>query len=427
MRPEPMKSLLVAAAATLAPRSSSGRSSMCRGRRGATLGARQIPMGGAMSLSTYISARVRRVLAAGAIALVPLAVCAGSSHEAGAQAGPTVKAATVAGANGPMAFVRYAGRHEDDFSGQIVVRSPSGAVRQLTHFKGGAFDPKWAPDGSRIAFDRWFAQQRLPDQVYTIKADGTDARPLATGCTRAANCLGDDWPAYSPDGTQVAFVRAYTPLVKVGREQAPSAADLMLVPAAGGAPQVLRHFEGDPTPGEPAWSPDGTRLVFALTTAKQPTKQTQFLDALNVLDIASGAMTQITPLALGASDPDWSPDGRLIVFNSQAGHSPFVYLVRPDGTGLLKISRKTRIYSRIKSDPRTGVHAQFQPTWSPDGKAIAFAREPRPCGGHHINSCTRSDREQPWNLWMMRPDGTHVRRLTSGSRFEAQPNWGSSR
>jgi Tol biopolymer transport system component len=375
-------------------------------------------------MSTHIRRPRRRMFVPAVVVLGAVAALGGTSLGAQAERSPMAGAATAPGANGPIAFMQFAGKHEDDSSAQIFVRSPAGAVRQLTHVRGGAADPDWAPDGSRIAFGAWLGSQ--PDQLYTVNADGSDPRPLTTGCTAAAGCLGERWAAYSPDGSQVAFVRDFGPLVTVGarHDRVPSATDLLVVPATGGAPTVVRHFEGDPLPGEPTWSPDGLRLAFPLSTAKHPTKQSQFLDALNVLDLATGALAQITPLALGASDPDWSPDGQLIAFASAAGHSPYVYLVHPDGSGLRSITVKAKIFSRIKAERHVGRIAQFQPTWSPDGTLIAFARESRPCGGRHMNSCTGADREPPFDLWTMRPDGTHVRQLTRGARFQAQPAWG---
>jgi TolB protein len=269
------------------------------------------------------------------------------------------------GANGPIAFERFATKHEDDRTAQIFVRSPSGAVRQITHFPGGAFNPAWSPDGARIAFDRWFIAQRQPDQILTINADGSDARPLTSGCT-AANCLADDSPSYSPNGRQIAFVRYYKPVAN-GKG---SAADLMLVPATGGAPRILRHFAGDPLPDQAVWSPDGSRIVF----------------------------------------------------NSQGGHSPFVYVVRPDGSGLRKITRRTRVFSRNPSDPKVALVAQFEPSWSPDGRQILFTNEPKPCSGHHRDSCSRDPQEaQPRNLFVMNADGTGVRRLTRSPCFEGEP------
>jgi Tol biopolymer transport system component len=329
--------------------------------------------------------------------------------------------AAVPGTNGSIVFMRFAGTHEDDHTAQLFVRTPAGAERQITHVAGGAFDPDWSPDGSRIVFERWASSQRLPDQLYTVNADGSGLHAVAGGCSKSTNCLSDDVPAWSPDGTQIAFVRYYLPFVKVGRDSIPSAADLMLVPAAGGAPQVLRHFAGDPLPGHPAWAPDGKQLVFPLSTTKQPTKQTPILDALNVLDIASGALRAITPLSLGAGDPDWSPDGTRILFNSEAGHSQFAYVVNPDGSGLRKIAHKIRNHSRRKGDARFIDARTLRPRWSPDGRKIVFFGDTNACGSHHLNGCRRGPDRMA--VFVMNADGSGAHRLTHGARFESSPSW----
>ena len=352
----------------------------------------------------------RRAVVAAVAALVTLAAAA--------------QAATP-GHNGSIVFMRFAGAHEDDRTAQLFVRTPSGAERQITHVSGGAFDPAWSPDGSRIVFERWDSRHRLPDQLYTVNADGSALHPLAPGCSKATQCLADDVPAWSPDGTQIAFVRYFLPFVKVHGEDLPSAADLMLVPAAGGAPQVLRHFAGDPLPGHPAWSPDGKQLVLPLSTATQPSKHAVTLDALNVLDIASGSLRAITPLSLGASDPDWSPDGTRIVFSSEGGHSQFAYVVRPDGTGLRKLAHKARNHSTRKGDPRFVDGRTLRPRWSPDGRKIVFFSDSIPCGSRKINGCPRGpDRTA---VFVMNPDGSGAHRLTRGARAESSPSWAPAR
>jgi Tol biopolymer transport system component len=283
----------------------------------------------------------------------------------------TAHAATP-GHNGSIVFMRFAGAKEDGRTAQLFVRTPSGAERQITHVSGGAFDPAW-----------------------------------------------------SPDGTQIVFVRYLLPFVNVRGEELPSAADLMLVPAAGGAPQVLRHFAGDPLPGHPEWSPDGKQLVLPLSTATQPTKQSVTLDALNVLDIASGSLRAITPLSLGAGDPDWSPDGTRIVFSSEAGHSQFAYVVRPDGTGLRKIAHKARNNSRRKDDRRFVDARTQRPRWSPDGRKIVFTSDMKPCGSRHIDGCPRGPERLA--VFVMNSDGSGAHRLTRGARVESSPSWAPAR
>ena len=297
--------------------------------------------------------------------------------------------AATPGHNGSIVFMRFAGAHEDDHTAQLFVRTPSGAERQITHVSGGAFDPAWSPDGSRIVFERWDSRHRLPDQLYTVNADGSALHALATGCSKATQCLADDVPAWSPDGTQIVFVRYFLPFVKVHGEDLPSAADLMLVPAAGGAPQVLRHFAGDPLPGHPAWSPDGRQLVLPLSTATQPSKQSVTLDALNVLDIASGSLRAITPLSLGASDPDWSPDGRRIVFSSEGGHSQFAYVVRPTGPACASSPTRHATTARARATRASWTGGRCGRAGPPTVARSCSSATRAPAAAGTINGCPR--------------------------------------
>ena len=206
-------------------------------------------------------------------------------------------------------------------------------------------------------------------------------------------------------------------------EDLPSAADVVLVPAAGGVPQLLRHFAGDPLPGHPAWSPDGKQLVLPLSTATQPTKQSVTLDALNVLDIATGSLRAITPLALGASDPTGLPMAAGSCSAQQA--RKFAYVVRPDGTGLRKIAHKARNHSRRKGDPRFVDGRTLRPRWSPDGRKIVFFSDSSSCGSRNVNGCPRGPDRLA--VFVMNPDGSGAHRLTRGTRAESSPSWAPAR
>ena len=144
-----------------------------------------------------------------------------------------------------------------------------------------------------------------------------------------------------------------------------------------------------------------------------------FNTALHIIDVAGGAQRQITPWVIGAGNPSWSPDGKHIAFNSWGGHSPNLYVVDPDGTHLKLLLRANTTASHIG-----WVDA---PAWSPDGKQIAFGTQTNPCHSFRVNGCPRDPDFEPFDLYAIGADGTHLRRLTSARQFESRPAWGPAR
>ena len=111
----------------------------------------------------------------------------------------------------------------------------------------GKLDPAWSPDGSHIAF---IGVQGGSYKVWTIKSDGTDARPVTT------DTGFDMQPTFSPDGQRIAFVR-YNAAAPANGD------DIMIVSANGGTPTRLT-LPGDQR--TPAWSADG-RFIAVTGTA----------------------------------------------------------------------------------------------------------------------------------------------------------------
>ncbi len=101
--------------------------------------------------------------------------------------------------------------------------------------------PAWSPDGTQIAF----ASNRDGSdfKLWVMNADGSNARPLTP-----AGAYADVFPSWSPDGKLIAFQRRSGAGYRVG-----------LLPAAGGAAAFF-EFDGDAY--SPAWSPDGQRIAF---------------------------------------------------------------------------------------------------------------------------------------------------------------------
>ncbi len=174
----------------------------------------------------------------------------------------------------------------------VVIEVGSGSATPLGVTGSG---PAWSPDGTSIAF------VDLSGAVTVVGADGSSAVRVTDGDGR------DGPPAWSPDGDRLLFPRDTLPDA-LGFEE------ILVVDVSGGDPQRLTR---GPTVGAPAWSPDGTRIAY------------QDFDGLTVM-CADGALgVAIAPDALF---PVWSPDGRRLAFAAIAGDDdPGLFLIDAGG------------------------------------------------------------------------------------------------
>ena len=303
----------------------------------------------------------------------------------------------------------YADCRDDPYSdvgGATALVDTSTNRTRLVAVNGAA--PAWSPDGTRIAFvSRWSEEpwasweeevygRVLEPGLYTVAADGSDLRRVGergdlrryvgTTLTRIVSLR----PAWSPDGTQLAYAQDSDAIV-----DPPYAVDLYVSALDGSSPQLLVT---DAMSG-PAWSPDGTRLAFAKPDGEEVALYTIGADGLDTQRVTTiGAAGECWRRRLGEvpgywiTTVAWSPDGSKILYTCPG----VVYVVGVDGTpvgrSLLPVDRRQVVVG----------------AWSPDGARIAVG-----------TGWTIPDKEvidsfygdTHINLFTMAPDGSDMRIL----------------
>ncbi len=311
--------------------------------------------------------------------------------------GRTPASATAPGMNGRIAYSRFAGYHAE-----IVSANPDGTgVVKLTNPRAQVYDlnPDWAPNGSKLVFQRdsdTGCGEACIQGIYTVNTDGTQLTRL----TQNSEIYSAD-PAYSPDGTRIAFDGCVGPIVNDSCTN-----QGIFVMTADGRNTEQVTFESPSSrfqDNEVQWSPDGAHFVF---------QRLRFSDgsiALYTVKMDGTDFHRVSPWQLDGEHADWSPDGRLIVFESYGNGAPTgvstnVFTVYPDGSHLTNLTRN-----------EGGAVNAANPAWSPDGTKIVFVQIPG--SGPFGNA----------DIFTMNADGSAIRQVTTSSLFDFRPDWGTAR
>jgi TolB protein len=203
-----------------------------------------------------------------------------------------------------VAFAARSGSRRNTEIYMINIRTRT--VTQITDNKVFDGDPAWSPDGTRVAFVREFRGKGGPNtDIFVRRADGTGKT------TNATQTPGEDElaPAWSPKGEEIAFHTAestwryYSPI------------DVFVMSLTTGQRRNLTNDGTVRRDEEPNWSPDGTRIVFESYDGP--------VDSINTMNASDGSDKRL--LAQGHRNPDWdegfyfvgatySPDGKKIAY-----------------------------------------------------------------------------------------------------------------
>jgi Tol biopolymer transport system component len=273
-----------------------------------------------------------------------------------------------------ISFVGYASDLVGAPAGVYVVRADGRALRKVADAPPGTDPPAWAPDGRSLVVP-------TPGGLVLLDASGHPLRALTTSAADRDAAWSPDGRgiaflrrssllAVRPDGSGLRQLTHALRRIE-SFAWAPDSKRLLVgwtvvgelrfgVVTASGRLRVLRLGR---CVGRPAWSPDGREVAFVGGCGGR--------SRIGVVALESGGvrwLTRATSLWSDA-DPAWSPDGRRIAFarvwnQGDAGTPSVLMTVRPNGTHLTALGQ-------------LGALSQFDeaPQWSPDGRYLLFDRD----------------------------------------------------
>ena len=232
-------------------------------------------------------------------------------------------------------------------------------------------------------------------EIYVMEVDGNNQRRL----TNHPNF--DIGPSWSPDGKRIAFMSDRDEHVI---ENAPGGLpnyEIYVMDADGGNQRNLTNNPNNDS--SPSWSPDGKRIVFASDRDGNRDGNRGNYE-IYVMDADGNNQQRLTDNDFYDGGPSWSPDGKRIAFSSrrdghfigEGGVTYEIYVMDADG------GNEQRLTNNRKSD--------WSPSWSPDGKQIAFTSDRK---GDDVN----------FEIYVMDADGENTRRLTNNRVYDTSPSW----
>lgn len=232
--------------------------------------------------------------------------------------------------------------------------------------------PAWSPDGTKIAFQ---SIRNNKTKIYIMNADGTNEYQLNSNSTNA-----DSEPSWSPDGTKIAFIS--------NKDSNTSEIYTINIDSTNIRRLTNTYNSGISQNHNPSWSPDGSKLTYHAAINSKWRVFTINDDGSNLTQITTHVTT-----GNGDRFPSWSPDGTKITFSSDREGGSSIYTVNMQTLGLINLTG--------------GGENEFDPSWSPDGTKIIF--EGRSSGYTYLNT--------------MNATGSGRMAINNSFRDAGTPNW----
>jgi Tol biopolymer transport system component len=284
--------------------------------------------------------------------------------------------ASFPGRNGRIVFESYRGSQAGEEYFDLFSLTGSGSdLMQLTNSPGVDFDADVSADGKHIVF---ISTRTGEYQVYVMRSDGSNVRQLTDAPGTKT------FPAWSPDGKRIVYV---------DWGDGSELKRLTIVRLRDGHARKLPQFYA--SPDQLDWSPDGDRIAFIMENKDGSSNE------LFTVHPDGSHLKQVTDTPkLGEWGPDWSPDGRSILVERDRAAEP------GQGVWADDIVAIDRDGSNSRDLTNTIDRYEGDPTWSPDGKKIAYVVDTGECSSAEPTYCASE-----WEIWTMDASGANQAKL----------------